>query len=157
MEEQVSNSLRAINNSFSISRDVVVDERNVFSRSLRAEDDEEALKWAALERLPTFSRVKKGLLKADDGQTNEVDVLNLGYKERKNLVERLVRDTEEDNEIFLLKLKQRLDRQEIFFPIVSLCRVSSLMGGQENISFPPLFYFPPSKHYLLQISLIKFL
>ncbi|GKV35638.1 hypothetical protein SLEP1_g43882 [Rubroshorea leprosula] len=138
---QGSNSLRAINNSFSISRDVVVDERNVFSRSLRAEDDEEALKWAAIERLPTFSRVKKGLLKTEDGQTNEVDVLKLGYKERKNLVERLVRDTEEDNEKFLLNLKQRLDRQEIFFPTVSLCRVSSLIGGQDNISFPPL-YFP---------------
>ncbi|XAR50472.1 hypothetical protein NMG60_11004809 [Bertholletia excelsa] len=81
----------------------------IFSRSSRAEDDEEALKWAALEKLPTFDRLRKGLLKESLGAVNEVDVQKLGYEERKNLVERLVKIAEEDNEAFLLKLRDRID------------------------------------------------
>ncbi|CAH2040392.1 unnamed protein product, partial [Thlaspi arvense] len=42
----------------------------------------------------------------------------LGYEERKNLVERLVKIAEEDNEAFLLKLRDRIDR--------SLCRSRAL-------------------------------
>lgn len=102
-----SNSLRG--NSPSKWRDAGV---NVFSRSFREEDDEEALKWAAIERLPTFSRVRKGLLTTSNGETSEVDIPKLGYRERKSLIDRLIKDTEEDNESFLLRLRQRLDRQE---------------------------------------------
>ena len=82
----------------------------VFSRSSRDEDDEEALKWAALEKLPTYNRLRKGLLIGLEGEASEVDIHNLGPQERKNLVERLVKIAEEDNEKFLLKLKNRMDR-----------------------------------------------
>ena len=82
----------------------------VFSRSSRDEDDEEALKWAALEKLPTYNRLRKGLLIGSEGEASEVDIHNLGPQERKNLVERLVKIAEEDNEKFLLKLKNRMDR-----------------------------------------------
>lgn len=82
----------------------------VFSRSSREEDDEQALKWAALERLPTYDRLRKGILTKSRGGVSEVDVHNLGWQERKDLVERLVKVAEEDNEKFILKLKQRLDR-----------------------------------------------
>lgn len=83
---------------------------DVFSTSSRDEDDEEALKWAALEKLPTYDRVRKGILTEPTGQKTEVDVEGLGPVEKKKLVERLVRVAEEDNEKFLLKLKNRLDR-----------------------------------------------
>ncbi|KAE9467762.1 hypothetical protein C3L33_00303, partial [Rhododendron williamsianum] len=87
---------------------------NIFSRSSRGEDDEEDLKWASLEKLPTFDRLRKGLLKVSLGATNElVDVENLGFQERKNLIERLVRIADEDNEQFLLKLKGRIDRMTL--------------------------------------------
>ena len=87
-------------------------DESIFSRSSRDEDDEEALKWAALEKLPTFDRVRRGILTlAEDGrQLQEVDVQRLGFQERKTLMERLVRVAEEDNERFLLKLKDRIDR-----------------------------------------------
>ncbi|XP_022777146.1 pleiotropic drug resistance protein 1-like [Durio zibethinus] len=111
---QVSNSLRA--NSSSIWRDTGID---VFSRSFR-EDDEEALKWAAIERLPTFARVRKGLLTTSNGETSEVDISKLGYEERKNLMGRLIKDTEEDNESFLLKHRQRLDRVGIEIPTLEV-------------------------------------
>ncbi|CAL9134814.1 unnamed protein product [Musa textilis] len=95
---------------------------NVFSRSSRDEDDEEALKWAALEKLPTFDRVRRGILAlAEDGrQLQEVDVQRLGFQERKTLMERLVRVAEEDNERFLLKLKDRIDRVGIDLPTIEV-------------------------------------
>lgn len=86
----------------------------VFSRSSREEDDEEALKWAALEKLPTFDRLKKGLLYGSEG-VNEVDVHDLGFQDKKNLIERLVNVVEEDNEKFLLKLRNRIDRYDNCF------------------------------------------
>ena len=83
----------------------------VFSKSCRVEDDdEEALKWAALERLPTGLRMKRGLLTDAEGQAREVDVRKLGLLERRSLIERLVKNAETDNEKFLLKLKERIDR-----------------------------------------------
>ncbi|XP_068322624.1 pleiotropic drug resistance protein 1-like isoform X2 [Pyrus communis] len=92
----------------------------VFSTSSHGEDDEEALKWAALQRLPTFQRLKKGLLATPQGETNEVDVSNLEVKERKNLIERLVGVAEEDHENFLLRLKNRIDRVGINLPKIEV-------------------------------------
>lgn len=83
---------------------------DVFSRSSRGEDDEEFLRWAALEKLPTYNRLRKGILLTSHGGANEIDVDNLGFQERKLLIERLVKIAEEDNERFLWKLKNRIDR-----------------------------------------------
>ncbi|RWV80732.1 hypothetical protein GW17_00057944 [Ensete ventricosum] len=87
-------------------------DESIFSRSSRDEDDEEALKWAALEKLPTFDRVRRGILAlADDGaELQEVDIERLGFREKRALIERLVRVADEDNERFLLKLRDRIDR-----------------------------------------------
>ncbi|KAL8118560.1 hypothetical protein AgCh_016183 [Apium graveolens] len=86
----------------------------VFSKSARDEDDEEALKWASLEKLPTFDRLRRGLLLGTEVDVHdlgtEVDVHDLGTEERKNLLDRLVNIAEEDNEKFLLKLRDRVDR-----------------------------------------------
>ena len=82
----------------------------VFSKSSRDEDDEEALRWAALERLPTYARLRKGILTTSQGQPSEIDVDNLGLKERRELIERLINVADEDNEKFLLKLRNRIDR-----------------------------------------------
>lgn len=93
--------------------------RDVFSRSSREEDDEEALKWAALEKLPTYDRIRKGILSGSQGG-REVDIGDLGLTERKMLMERLVRVADEDNEKFLKKLKNRLDRVGIENPTIEV-------------------------------------
>ena len=82
----------------------------IFSNSFHQEDDEEALKWAAIQNLPTFERLRKGLLSSLQGGAIEIDIEKLGLQVRKDLLERLVRLAEEDNEKFLLKLKDRMDR-----------------------------------------------
>ncbi|KAF3635242.1 Pleiotropic drug resistance protein 1 [Capsicum annuum] len=85
---------------------------NVFNRSSRIdEDDEEELKWAALEKLPTFDRLRKRLLFGEQGVgANEVDIHDLGNQQSKDLIDRLVKVADEDNEKFLLKLRDRIDR-----------------------------------------------
>lgn len=84
---------------------------DVFSGSSRREDDEQELQWAAIEKLPTYLRVTRGVLAEPQGEKPiEIDVNKLGPLQRKNLVERLVKIAEEDNERFLLKLRERIDR-----------------------------------------------
>ncbi|WOG89283.1 hypothetical protein DCAR_0208520 [Daucus carota subsp. sativus] len=93
----------------------------VFSKSARDEDDEEALKWASLEKLPTFDRLRKGLLLGSQGAgASEIDIDNLGTEERKKILERLVNVAEEDNEKFLLKLRDRVDRVGIDLPLIEV-------------------------------------
>jgi hypothetical protein len=95
---------------------------DVFSRSRSfsresGEDDEEALRWAALEKLPTFVRLQRAVLPPvhdDDADGADgaapravVDVRGLGPHERRAL---LVHVAQEDNERFLQKLKDRVER-----------------------------------------------
>ncbi|GKE52180.1 pleiotropic drug resistance protein 1-like protein, partial [Tanacetum coccineum] len=93
---------------------------DAFSNSTHEEDDEEALKWASLEKLPTFDRLKKGLLFGSTGPSHEVDVDNLGPEDRKHLLYRLVKTADEDNEGFLLRLRDRFDRVGIDLPTIEV-------------------------------------
>ncbi|GMP80330.1 hypothetical protein CsSME_00035468 [Camellia sinensis var. sinensis] len=92
----------------------------VFSKSFCDKDDEEALKWAALEKLPTYQRIQRGILTEEQGHAREIDIKKLGVIERKNLLERLVKIAEGDNEKFLLKLKKRIDRVRIDLPTIEV-------------------------------------
>ncbi|KAG5043644.1 hypothetical protein JHK87_007559 [Glycine soja] len=93
---------------------------NIFSNSFHQEDDEEALKWAAIQKLPTVARLRKALLTSSEGEISEIDVKKLGLQERRALLERLVRTVEDDNEKFLLKLRNRIDRVGIHLPTVEV-------------------------------------
>lgn len=87
---------------------------DVFARNGREEEEEEDLKWAAIERLPTYDRVRKTMLKQvfDDGRVGyeEVDVQDIGVRDRKNLLESVLKFVEEDNEKFLSRLRERTDK-----------------------------------------------
>ncbi|KAF3325297.1 pleiotropic drug resistance protein 3-like protein [Carex littledalei] len=85
-----------------------------------AENDEEALMWAALERLPTYARVRTGILNMSEGQQREVDIKCLGIIEKKALLDRLLNNAEEENERFLMKLRRRIDRAGIDMPTVEV-------------------------------------
>lgn len=98
-------------------------------RSTRGEEDEEALTWAALERLPTYDRLRKTVLKSfaeSENQGNrkvvhkEVDVRNLGINERQEFIDRFFRVAEEDNEKFLRKFRNRIDKVGITLPTVEV-------------------------------------
>ncbi|KAG2400250.1 Pleiotropic drug resistance protein [Vigna angularis] len=88
---------------------------DVFSGSSRREEDEQELKWAAIEKLPTYLRMTRGILTEAEGQPpTEIHINKLGPLQRKNLVERLVKIAEQDNEKFLFKLRDRIDRFDRF-------------------------------------------
>ncbi|KAJ7294134.1 hypothetical protein O6H91_19G003400 [Diphasiastrum complanatum] len=102
-------------------------EDSVFGRSStvhREEDDEEALKWAAIEKLPTYDRLRTAVLKnvAGDGKVSveEIDVRNLGFADRQHFIDKILHVTEEDNERFLLKLRDRIDKVGIEMPRIEV-------------------------------------
>lgn len=87
---------------------------NVFSRSssFRESDneDEEALRWAALQRLPTYNRIRRGIFRNPDGGRSEVDVGSLELQEQKLLIDRLVNGADtDDTGRFFERMRQRFD------------------------------------------------
>ncbi|KAL2239913.1 UNVERIFIED_CONTAM: Pleiotropic drug resistance protein 2 [Sesamum indicum] len=100
---------------------------DVFTRNStrrQAEDDEEELRWAAIERLPTYDRLRKGMLQQvmSNGRIvhSEVDVTNLGTQDKKMLMESILKVVEEDNEKFLQRLRNRTDRVGIEIPKIEV-------------------------------------
>lgn len=85
---------------------------NAFTRtpSFREEgEDEEALRWAALERLPTYARVRRGIFKDVIGDHKEIDVSELHAQEQKLVLERLVNSVDDDPELFFERMRKRFD------------------------------------------------
>lgn len=99
--------------SSSIREAFVAPGGDVFQKSGRV-DDEEELKWAAIERLPTYDRMRKGILKQvlDNGRVvhEEVDFANLGMQDKKHIMDNMLKAFEDDNERLLVRLRERLDR-----------------------------------------------
>ncbi|OWM79110.1 hypothetical protein CDL15_Pgr003281 [Punica granatum] len=99
---------------------------NVFSRSGRQHehDDEEELRWAAIERLPTYDRLRKGMLRQvlDDGQVvhGEIDVRKLKMEDKKQLMDNILKVVEEDNEKFLRRLRDRTDTVGMEIPKIEV-------------------------------------
>ncbi|KAF0914155.1 hypothetical protein E2562_027576, partial [Oryza meyeriana var. granulata] len=83
---------------------------SVFSRSSSTrEDDEEDLRWAALEKLPTYERARTALLAMPEGELREVNVQQLAAQEQRALLQR-VAGVGDDHARFLSKFKERVDR-----------------------------------------------
>ncbi|XP_008804056.1 ABC transporter G family member 31 [Phoenix dactylifera] len=94
-----------------------------FSRSSSfrecGDEEEEALRWAALERLPTFARVRRGILRANAGVRSEVDVARLSAGDRTDLIDRLVGDSG-DAEQFFKRIRRRFDAVSLEFPKIEV-------------------------------------
>ncbi|XP_028756830.1 pleiotropic drug resistance protein 2 isoform X1 [Neltuma alba] len=100
-------------------------EPSAFRReSGREEDDEEELMWAAIERLPTYDRLRKGMLKqlTESGRVihDEIDVTKLGPRDKQLLMENVLKVVEEDNEKFLKRLRNRIDMVGIEIPKIEV-------------------------------------
>ncbi|KAJ4821925.1 hypothetical protein Tsubulata_041743 [Turnera subulata] len=97
-------------------------------RSSNADQDEEALKWAAIEKLPTYNRLRTSLIasfmegeqKGDRFGHKEVDVTKLDMSERQKFIDNVFRVAEEDNEKFLKKFRQRIDKVGIQLPKIEV-------------------------------------
>ncbi|KAL5197970.1 hypothetical protein ABZP36_001482 [Zizania latifolia] len=115
----------------SISRSLG-DREDPFRRSVAASrhdegDDEENLRWAALEKLPTYDRMRRGIIrKALEGEggkgytPDEVDIANLDPRDGRELMERVFKAVEDDNERFLRRFRDRLDQVGIELPQIEV-------------------------------------
>lgn len=66
---------------------------------------------ATLKKLLTYNRVRKGsLLSGNKGELKEIDVKCLQSYDIQELLDRLVKLADEDNEKFLHKLKDQIHR-----------------------------------------------
>lgn len=91
-------------------------------RTSNVDEDEEALKWAAIEKLPTYDRLRTSILQTyaeeyygDEAHPNrvqhrEVDVRKLDVNERQQFIDKIFKVAEEDNEKHLLKFRNRIDK-----------------------------------------------
>ncbi|XP_028071195.1 ABC transporter G family member 32 isoform X1 [Camellia sinensis] len=130
---------------------------SVRSASFREdEDDEEALRWAALERLPTYSRVRKGIFTNIVGDSKEIDVKKLQVDERKVVLDRLVNSVEDDSEKFFDRMRRRFDAVELQFPKIEvrfqhLTVESFVHVGSRALPTIPNFLFNMSDALLRQL------
>jgi hypothetical protein len=76
------------------------------------EDDDEAMKWAAIERLPTSTRLRTAIFQTALGSRAQVlDVTKLTLLQGEQFIDKLLReDPDDDNEHFLQRLRNRIDR-----------------------------------------------
>lgn len=82
------------------------------------DDDEQSLQWAALEKLPTYDRLRTAIVRmaveSDGGERRyehkEMDVRKLGASEKQDFIKRVLRVTEEDNSRLLSKLRHRCNK-----------------------------------------------
>ncbi|CAO2034258.1 unnamed protein product [Urochloa humidicola] len=113
-----SSSRRSVNWSSSISQSYrQMETEDPFGRAQSKHDhrdEEESLRWAALEKLPTYDRMRQGILRRvlnqQEGLQDGVEVVDIqklaGGDGGRALLERLFQD---DSERFLRLLRERLD------------------------------------------------
>ncbi|XP_024402862.1 ABC transporter G family member 31 isoform X2 [Physcomitrium patens] len=93
------------------------------STSCRESDDQQELEWAALEKLPTNHRLHTVILDSEGGSLASRGAINarrLGEGQRSILVEKALATSEQDNERFLSKVKERLLRVGLQLPSVEV-------------------------------------
>ncbi|CDP18458.1 unnamed protein product [Coffea canephora] len=90
------------------------------------EEEEEGLElpeWAAIERLPTFRRIRTNKINNGNSQKKKVaviDVTKLGSAQAHVFVDRLLNKIDEDNRRLLLRLQRRLHRVGLKLPTIEV-------------------------------------
>ncbi|KAB1209191.1 ABC transporter G family member 32 [Morella rubra] len=136
---------------------------NVFSRtsSFREEgDDEEALRWAALDRLPTYARVRRGIFRNIVGDAREIEVSELEAQEQKLVLERLVNSVDDDPEKFFDRMRRRFDVVDLAFPKIevrfqNLTVESFVHVGSRALPTIPNFVFNMSEALLRHLRIYQ--
>jgi hypothetical protein len=112
----MSRSLREFSGSLRANLELLGGQDNPLARSSvsrreDAQDDEEALKWAALESLPTYDRLRTSVFfNSDTGNKDPVDVRLLTAADRRQLLDSLLKSNEDENQQILVKMRNRLQK-----------------------------------------------
>jgi hypothetical protein len=104
--------------------------RRTGADTLVEENEELRLKWAAIEKLPTFKRIRTSVLDVDHGTADNgssgkesdgkkvTDVSKLGAVDKHLFIEKLIKHIEHDNLRLLQKLRDRIDRYFRFLELL---------------------------------------
>ncbi|WCJ40953.1 ABC transporter G family member 36 [Euphorbia peplus] len=86
--------------------------------------DDEGLTWSAIRRLPTSNRLRTSLFKSLEANENQetkiVDVTKLDTNDMNQFLENNFKVVEEDNDTFLRKFRDRIERVGIQLPKVEV-------------------------------------
>ncbi|XP_076910333.1 ABC transporter G family member 35-like isoform X1 [Bidens hawaiensis] len=96
--------------------------------SRQSMEDEEALRWAALEKLSTYNRLRTTIFDPNimanqvDMSTDNMllDVREMDPNARQQFIDSVFKVAEDDNERFLRKFRDRVDKVGISFPTVEV-------------------------------------
>ncbi|KAF3639315.1 ABC transporter G family member 37 [Capsicum annuum] len=89
-------------------------------------DEENMLAWAAIQRLPTFNRLRSSVFEEINGNEANVktkrvgDVTKLGAVERRVFIEKMIKHIEHDNLQLLQKIRKRIDKVGVELPTVEV-------------------------------------
>ncbi|CAN1225388.1 ABC transporter G family member 32 [Linum perenne] len=136
---------------------------NLFVRSTSFRDDggdEEALRWAALERLPTYARVRRGIFRNVVGDHREIALSELELEEQRLVLERLVTAVDDDPELFFDRMRKRFDTVELEFPKIEVrfqnLKVDSFVHvGSRALPTIPNFLFNMTEALLRNIGIYR--
>lgn len=74
-------------------------------------DEETVAQWEAIDRLPTFERLRSSVFFDDeDDKKRVVDVTKIGAPERHMFIEKLIKHIQHDNLKLLHKIRKRIDK-----------------------------------------------
>ncbi|XVF66043.1 hypothetical protein PTKIN_Ptkin10aG0002400 [Pterospermum kingtungense] len=102
--------------------------------SIKEVDEDVHLQWAAIEKLPTFKRIRTSLVDINGGSSEQegngetessqgkrvTDVTKLAAAERQLFIEKLIKHIENDNLRLLHKMRERIDRVNVKLPTVEV-------------------------------------
>ncbi|XP_050232688.1 ABC transporter G family member 32 isoform X2 [Mercurialis annua] len=136
---------------------------NAFARtpSFREQgEDEEALRWAALERLPTYDRVRRGIFRNVVGDHKEIDVGELQSQEQKLVLDRLINSVDDDPDRFFDQMRRRFDAVHLEFPKIEVrfqkLTIDSFVHiGSRALPTIPNFIFNMTEALLRQLRIYK--
>ncbi|XP_047315156.1 pleiotropic drug resistance protein 3-like [Impatiens glandulifera] len=88
-------------------------------------DEETVLQWAAIDRLPTFERLRSSLFDPNHEPINGsakrvVDVRKLNFVERRMFIEKLIKHIEHDNLQLLQNFRKRIDKVGVELPTIEV-------------------------------------
>ncbi|KAI3904334.1 hypothetical protein MKW92_045038 [Papaver armeniacum] len=86
------------------------------------QDESVALQWAAIDRLPTFTKLRTSLFYdgVDVKGKRVIDVTKLGPVERHMFIEKLINHIENDNLRLLQNIRERIDKVGLKLPTVEV-------------------------------------
>ncbi|XAR69336.1 Iron-chelate-transporting ATPase [Bertholletia excelsa] len=123
-------------------------------------DDEEALRWAALQRSPTYIQARTSFFRNVAGEVSMVDVGKLRAQEKDVVVDNLTSAVNEDTEMFFRRIRRRFDAVNLEFPKVEVrfqdLRVDAFVHvGSRALPTIPNFIFNMTEAFLGKLRIFR--